>query len=395
MADTKVSALTDGTTAAATDRIPVARDPTGTPLSRYITPSYIKTYLEGLAQTLTSAAPQLTLGVNATTLGSVKMFGNTSGDVTLRPTAAAGTATVLTMPSTTGTLAILELAQSFTKTQTIALADANVSGLVSTGYSLTGANAQSLIDLAGTWNTSGTPTALKLNITNTASNASSKLIDLQVGGTSQFNVDRTGILTVTGAIRCGTDSSIGSTGAPLAFIINNGSTQCRQSLVFSNGSTQARIANDEGTDGFLGIRNGTTGHNVRVYGTYTSSTDYHRLGIYTTKTTLASVSGATVTATNLIPDGAIVVGVTTKVTVSLGTGGGTTGYQVGDGTDPDRWGQIVGTTAGTSTDNTNWTATTVQAFIAANSVVITADGGNFNGTGSIEVSVQYLIGQCD
>ena len=55
MADTKISALTDGTTADATDRIPVARDPTGTPLSRYITPAYINTYLIALSNTWTGA----------------------------------------------------------------------------------------------------------------------------------------------------------------------------------------------------------------------------------------------------------------------------------------------------------------------------------------------------
>ena len=64
----------------------------------------------GLAQTYTAvstytaAAPQIILGANTTTLGSVKMFGNTSGDVTIQPTAAAGTATVQTLPATTGTL---------------------------------------------------------------------------------------------------------------------------------------------------------------------------------------------------------------------------------------------------------------------------------------------------
>lgn len=47
---------------------------------------------------------QLILGVNATTIGTLKMFGNTSGDVTLQPTAAAGTATTQTLPATTGTL---------------------------------------------------------------------------------------------------------------------------------------------------------------------------------------------------------------------------------------------------------------------------------------------------
>lgn len=69
---------------------------------------------------------------------------------------------------------------------------ANTGVISATGYSLTGSNATSMIDLAGTWNTSGTPTALLLNITNTASNAASKLIDLQVGGVSRFNITREG-----------------------------------------------------------------------------------------------------------------------------------------------------------------------------------------------------------
>jgi hypothetical protein len=68
----------------------------------------------------------------------------------------------------------------------------NVSAIAQTGYSLTGSNASSLIDLAGTWNTTGNPTAIKLNITNTASGATAKLIDLQVGGTSEFVVDKAG-----------------------------------------------------------------------------------------------------------------------------------------------------------------------------------------------------------
>lgn len=121
------------------------------------------------AQTLTSAAPQLVLGVNTTTLGSIKMFGNTSGDATLQPAAVAGTSTVITLPAVTSTLATLG-ANTFTATQTITPA-ANTNALAVTGYSLTGANAQSLIDVAGTWNTSGVPTAIKLSITNTATGA--------------------------------------------------------------------------------------------------------------------------------------------------------------------------------------------------------------------------------
>ena len=71
---------------------------------------------------------------------------------------------------------------------------ANVSAIAQTGYSLTGSNAQSLIDLAGTWNTTGNPTAIKLNITNTASGATADLMELQVGGVSQFTVTKGGAI---------------------------------------------------------------------------------------------------------------------------------------------------------------------------------------------------------
>ncbi len=59
---------------------------------------------KSVAGITTDGTSILILGVNATTIGKVKMFGNTSGDVTLTPTAAAGTATVLTLPASTDTL---------------------------------------------------------------------------------------------------------------------------------------------------------------------------------------------------------------------------------------------------------------------------------------------------
>jgi len=69
------------------------------------------------AQTHTSAAPQIILGVNTTTLGAIKMFGNTSGDLTIEPSATAGTSSVATFPANTGTVAELNLAQSWTAPQ--------------------------------------------------------------------------------------------------------------------------------------------------------------------------------------------------------------------------------------------------------------------------------------
>jgi len=67
---------------------------------------------------------------------------------------------------------------------------------VMTGQSLAGSASNSVLDLATTWSTTGTPTALKLNVTDTASNASSLLMDLQVGGTSKFKVTKSGAVTV-------------------------------------------------------------------------------------------------------------------------------------------------------------------------------------------------------
>jgi hypothetical protein len=69
---------------------------------------------------------------------------------------------------------------------------ANTVGIGATGYSLTGSASASFVDLAGTWNTTGTPTAIKLNVTDTASNAASLLMDLQVGGVTRFNVTKAG-----------------------------------------------------------------------------------------------------------------------------------------------------------------------------------------------------------
>ena len=53
---------------------------------------------------------------------------------------------------------------------------------------ITGSQTTSLLNLAQTWNTSGSPTAIKLNVTNIASNSASLLLDLQSSGTSIFNV---------------------------------------------------------------------------------------------------------------------------------------------------------------------------------------------------------------
>jgi hypothetical protein len=90
-------------------------------------------------------------------------------------------------------------AKTFNTTVTFSPA-VNSEALIASGYSLTGSDAHSLCNLTGTWNTSGTPTGILFNITDTASAVLSKLIDLQKGGVSQFNVDKNGNATFQHAI---------------------------------------------------------------------------------------------------------------------------------------------------------------------------------------------------
>jgi hypothetical protein len=63
---------------------------------------------------------------------------------------------------------------------------------IDTVNAASGALAGSVIVATQTWNTTGNPTAIKLNVTNTASGTTSKLMDLQVDGGSKLVVDRLG-----------------------------------------------------------------------------------------------------------------------------------------------------------------------------------------------------------
>jgi hypothetical protein len=76
--------------------------------------------------------------------------------------------------------------------------NANQVPLTSGGYSLTGSNALSLLNLSGTLNTTGSPDVVKLAITDTARGASTTLFNLYGGAsgtTSEFKVSNIGIVT--------------------------------------------------------------------------------------------------------------------------------------------------------------------------------------------------------
>jgi hypothetical protein len=156
-----------------------------------------------------------------------------------------------------------------------------------TGQSLTGTQATSLVDLATTWlSTTATPTAIKLNVTDTASNAASKLMDLQVGGVSRFNVDKNGSVGVKrlqdatgqyyvslsalshyqGHFAGGTTGALGSGGAN--WVVGG-------SLGFNATGDAINTVNlklERDADGILAQRNGTAKQVHRVYNTFLGTT---------------------------------------------------------------------------------------------------------------------------
>lgn len=122
------------------------------------------------------------------------------------------------------------------------------------------------------------------------------------------------------------------------------------------------------------------------------------------KQTLSAVSGATVATTGgLIPAGAFLMGVTTRVNTALGTSNGTTGYSVGNGTDANLWGDVTAVAAGTASkasaiasQSSGYTASDACGlYLAAQDVTLTATGGNFDATGAIEISAFYFLAEAD
>jgi len=102
----------------------------------------------------------------------------------------------------------------------------NLTPLVVTGYEVDGTNAFGVLDLSGTWNTSGAPIALKLNITDVTSSVGSLLLALEVNGISEFQVSKGGAVSVLQSVEVtGAEAgqNVGFTGTKYNDVIGAGS----------------------------------------------------------------------------------------------------------------------------------------------------------------------------
>jgi hypothetical protein len=193
---------------------------TGAANSVQVLASDMKTFFQGgtaseFVSTTAIATPSAFVattfaGFASTVSGATLMGFGTANDVTLKNRA--GTTVLGVTANTTGVtmagaLAITGALSGVTtlaasSTVTLTAAAANTASLVSTGYSLTGSDATSMVSYTGTLNTSGNPVVFKLAITDTSSGTTTNLMELlagAAGATTRFRVRTSGATTITAA----------------------------------------------------------------------------------------------------------------------------------------------------------------------------------------------------
>jgi hypothetical protein len=179
-----------------------------------------------------------------------------------------------------------------------------------------------VLDLSATWNDAGvTFTGLKFNVTNTASNAASLLVDLQVGGVTQFNVTRAGQIRSAGStvilnasdkavylgpsqggmrqITNGSTTMMGGAAYSTTFSAN-GSINNSSQFVGWSGEAQSytTLTPDlslyrDGASDTLAQRRTTNAQTFRLYRTWTDASNYQRLtSTWSTSTALIHNEGA-------------------------------------------------------------------------------------------------------
>jgi hypothetical protein len=184
-----------------------------------------------------------------------------------------------------------------------------------------------LHNLTDTWNDGGTTfNAIKMNVTNTASASASLLMDLQVGSTSRFKIDRNGAFTATLPVGFGQTTTITSadTANTALHLINtdtgghnygffstgssvisgafgifdftadrglafNGATGsfclpvdgsfCWSSTVYPHVNSPDTFLYRDGAANIIAQRNSTSAQIFRLYNTYTDASNYERFNI--------------------------------------------------------------------------------------------------------------------
>ena len=198
-------------------------------------------------------------------------------------------------------------------------------------------SATPLLDLSVGWNNAAVAfTGLKLNVTDTASASGSLLLDLQVGGSSKFNVDKSGVVKINGGgtmTWTSADSLVFSSTSGyqrlLAYTVRdtNNSAGIGNSGVAGGAQVQLAVSSELGWTNSASIaagtydlrlardaantlaqRNGTNAQAFNIYGTYTDASNYEKgfLGWEGSALKLSARAGGTGSVRTLMLDGAYI-----------------------------------------------------------------------------------------
>ena len=285
--------------------------------------------------------------------------------------------------------------------------------------------AEELLNISSTWNNAGsTFYGIKFDVTNTASGANSRLIDLGVGGSPKFNVDVSGNIYYSGNITTGsaTDINILDNTAN-SYRIKEGSneylnfttTNLSETITFGNSLTSITdIVKDnvtnayvlkEGTSQYIAIDttngselvkfetgNVTITNDLAVNGSDITTTSTGTATLFNTNATTLNVGGAATTvAIGNVGTGARTVNIGTAATGGASTltfGGAVTGNTV----------KLGGTTSGTinfTTDVTTGVAnifTSVTGNTNIGGAAVTVNVGTTGGNSTLEVRGNAITG---
>jgi len=190
------------------------------------------------ALTLTAAAPQLTLGVDTTTAGRIKLFGSTSGNATITTPAAAGAGITITLPATSVTLnAAGDLTgttlNSGVVTTSITTVGALNSGSITSGFGAIDVGADAITGGAGSFTVNtDAPSGVTIQNQSTGTSATSsiKLVNSNAGSISyigkQSTLRTTYVNMVANSLSFYTDNAAGMSflvdaAGPITFATNS------------------------------------------------------------------------------------------------------------------------------------------------------------------------------
>lgn len=192
--------------------------------------------------------------------------------------------------------------------------------LALTPVSLTGSAATSSLSIAQTWNTTGTPTALDVLVTDTASNAASRFFQFRTTARTVLQLRKDGLLqgagpssgafiigsttefrpgsVVIGFQPSGTTGGVGFSGDATGTTLSVGASNLGLHVAstgfygFSSGTVAADVDTILRRDAAntLALRNGTNAQTSRVYGTFTDASNGRWLNISMTTAGVATIT---------------------------------------------------------------------------------------------------------